>query len=173
MAAQIAGVPNPWVMELKCVSGLWTEFSKMGWGCVLPMGERSWARRSWISLTICLQGKEWSLREIYNAYQVPSISPYKFSLSFNATHIVYNNYSWVNSKTDWVHTPNPFSMINLHYLLGRKNHIFSGMEYLRIVVLFTNKFCERFGRKFCFTHVSEISSKMDSFTWNVSPSEWV
>jgi len=54
-AAQIAGVPKPCVVELKWVRGRWTELSRMGWGRVFPIGDRSCAIRSWISFTICLK----------------------------------------------------------------------------------------------------------------------
>ena len=75
MAAQIAGVPNPWVVELKWVSGRWTELSSIGCGRVFPIGDRSWAIKSWISFTICLQPKV-----------VNEVSREGLSLAFNSSN---------------------------------------------------------------------------------------
>ena len=54
-AATMAGDPNPWVINEKCVRCRWIVGSRICWGRVLQSGERSWFKRSINSLVITLK----------------------------------------------------------------------------------------------------------------------
>lgn len=54
-AAQMAGVPKPWVSRLKWVRLPWTPGSRQGLGRLPPRGERSWDIMSTNSLQISLR----------------------------------------------------------------------------------------------------------------------
>lgn len=45
-AATMAGDPNPWDINEKCVKCLWIDGSRINWGRVLQSGDLSWFKRS-------------------------------------------------------------------------------------------------------------------------------